>query len=95
VLASIIMRGLVRSGRLSRLTVDLADLPGALSRVAAIVGNLGGNIVEVAHQRLFTDLSVKSTALELAVETRDRRHAQEMVDGLRAAGYPVHLGGDR
>ncbi len=89
VLASIIMRGLVRSGRLSRFTVDLADLPGALARVAGIVGSLGGNIVEVAHQRLFTDLSVKSTALELAVETRDRHHADALIAALGNAGYPV------
>jgi threonine dehydratase len=91
VLASIIMRGLVRSGRLSRFTIDLADLPGALARVAGIVGELGGNIVEVAHQRLFTDLSVKSTALELAVETRDRHHAEALVAALRNAGYPVRV----
>ena len=91
VLASIIMRGLVRSGRLSRLTIDLADLPGALARVASIVGDLGANIVEVAHQRLFTDLSVKSTALELAVETRGREHARQLVEALRSAGYPVKL----
>ena len=91
VLASIVMRGLVRSGRLSRFTIDLADLPGALATVAGILGELGGNIVEVAHQRLFTDLSVKSTSLELAVETRDRAHADTLVAALRDAGYPVRI----
>ena len=93
VLASIVMRGLVRSGRLSRITVDVSDLPGSLSRVAAIVGDTGANIVEVAHQRFFSDLSVKSTALELAVETRDRDHADELVRALRHAGYVVHRPG--
>ncbi len=88
-LASVIMRGLVRSGRLSRLSVSVTDVPGTLSTVAAIVGDLRGNIVEVAHQRLFSDLSVKSTMLELAVETRDRDHADRIVEGLEAAGYPV------
>ena len=91
VLASIIMRGLVRSGRLSRMTLDLPDLPGALAKVATIVGDMGANIVEVAHQRLFTDLSVKSTALELAVETRGREHANQLAAALRQAGYPVRL----
>ncbi len=89
-LASVIMRGLVRSGRLCRLSVGVTDVPGSLSQVAAIVGELRGNIVEVAHQRLFSDLSVKSTMLELAVETRDRDHADRIVAGLEAAGYPVH-----
>jgi threonine dehydratase len=57
------------------------------------VGELRGNIVEVGHQRLFSDLSVKSTMLELAVETRDRGHADRIVDALEAAGYPVHRSG--
>jgi len=91
-LASVIMRGLVRSGRLSRLSVGVTDAPGTLSRVTAIVGDLRGNIVEVLHQRLFSDLSVKSTVLELAVETRDRDHADRIVEALEDAGYPVRRG---
>jgi threonine dehydratase len=91
-LASVIMRGLVRSGRLSRLSVGVSDAPGSLSRVTAIVAELRGNIVEVSHQRLFSDLSVKNTMLELAVETRDREHADRIVEALEAAGYPVRRG---
>ncbi len=91
-LASTIMRGLVRSGRLSRLTVDIDDLPGSLARVTAIVAAQRANIVEVAHQRLFSDLSVKSAALELAVETRDRAHTDALVAALRLAGYTVRAG---
>ncbi|HKA05305.1 MAG TPA: threonine ammonia-lyase [Acidimicrobiales bacterium] len=91
-LASIIMRGLVRSGRLSRLSVRVDDAPGSLGRVAAIVGELRGNIVEVSHQRLFSDLSVKNTMLELAIETRDREHADRIVEALEDAGYPVRRG---
>jgi threonine dehydratase len=91
-LASVIMRGLVRSGRLCRLSVGVSDAPGSLSQVTAIVGEQRGNIVEVFHQRLFSDLSVKNTMLELAVETRDRDHADRIVDALEAAGYPVRRG---
>jgi threonine dehydratase len=91
-LASTIMRGLVRSGRLSRLTVDIDDLPGSLARVTAIVAAQRANVVEVAHQRLFSDLSVKSAALELAVETRDRAHTDALVAELRRAGYTVRTG---
>ena len=58
-LASLLMRGLVRSGRLVRLRSELPDIPGVLSRVAGVIGGLGGNIVEVHHQRLFHDTSVK------------------------------------
>src|SRR5436305_9065245 len=51
-LASLLMRGLVRGGRLVRLRSELPDLPGVLSRVAGVIGGLGGNIVEVDPQRL-------------------------------------------
>lgn len=88
-LAQVIMRGLVRSGRLSRLSVGINDVPGALAQVATIIGEMGGFIVEVAHQRLFSDLSVKSTALELAIETRDREHTDRLVAALLAKGYTV------
>jgi threonine dehydratase len=91
-LASVIMRGLVRSGRLSRLSVGVTDAPGSLSRVTSIVAELRGNIVEVSHQRLFSDLSVKNTVLELAIETRDRDHADRIVEALEVAGYPVRRG---
>jgi threonine dehydratase len=91
-LASVIMRGLVRSGRLSRLSVGVTDAPGSLSRVTSIIAELRGNIVEVSHQRLFSDLSVKNTVLELAIETRDRDHADRIVEALEVAGYPVRRG---
>jgi threonine dehydratase len=88
-LASVILRGLVRTGRLSRLTLEVLDMPGVLGRVAAICGEQGANIVEVGHQRLFSDLSVKRTGLDLAVETRDRDHADRLVAALEAAGFRV------
>ena len=88
-LASVIMRGLVRSGRLCRLSVSIVDVPGTLATVAEIIGRERGNIVEVAHQRLFSDLSAKRTMLDVAIETRDRDHADRIVGALEAAGYPV------
>jgi threonine dehydratase len=89
ILASVIMRGLVRSGRLARLDVDISDIPGSLARVTTIIGELGGNIVEVAHQRLYSDLTIRSAVLELAIETRDRHHTERIITGLCDAGYHV------
>ena len=91
VLATILLRGLVRGGRLARLRVEISDVPGALGKVSSIVGTAGGNIVEVAHQRLFSDVSIKSAMLELAVETRDRVHAAELTAALAAGGFPTEL----
>jgi len=79
-LASILMRGLVREGRLVRLRSELPDVPGALSRLSGVVGKHAGNIVEVHHQRLFHDTSVKRAELDVVVETQNRRHVRQ--DGL-------------
>jgi threonine dehydratase len=90
-LASILMRGLVREGCLVRLRSELPDLPGTLARVAGIVGGLGANIVEVHHQRLFHDTSVKRAELDLVVETQNRRHVDALIAALVAAGFPTQL----
>ena len=90
-LASLLMRGLVRGGRLVRLRAELPDLPGVLSRVSGVIGGLGGNIVEVHHQRLFHDTSVKRAELDVVVETQNRRHVDTLIDALVAAGFPTRL----
>jgi threonine dehydratase len=89
--SSLLMRGLVRGGRLVRLRCELPDIPGALSRVAGIVGGKGGNIVEVHHQRLFHDTSVKRAELDLVIETQNRRHVDAIIGVLAAAGFPTRL----
>ena len=92
VLASILMRGLVRDGRLVRLRVEISDAPGALAEVAQLVGECRGNIVEIYHQRLFQDVPVKLTELDIVLETRDREHVEEIVEALRQAGFATrHL----
>jgi threonine dehydratase len=90
-LSSLLMRGLVRGGRLVRLRSELPDLPGALSRVAGIIGGLGANIVEVHHQRLFHDTSVRRAELDVVVETQNARHVDTLIDALVAAGFPTRL----
>jgi threonine dehydratase len=90
-LASLLMRGLVRGGRLVRLRSELPDLPGVLSRVSGVIGGLGGNIVEVHHQRLFHDTSVKRAELDVVVETQNPRHVDTIIDALGAAGFPTRL----
>jgi threonine dehydratase len=90
-LASLLMRGLVRGGRLVRLRAELPDMPGVLSRVAAIIGGNGANIVEVHHQRLFHDTSVKRAELDVVIETQNRRHVDTIIDALVAGGFPTHL----
>jgi threonine dehydratase len=90
-LASILMRGLVRDGCLVRLRSELPDMPGVLAKVSGIIGSHGGNIVEVHHQRLFHDTSVKRAELDVVVETQNRRHVDTLVAALIAGGFPTVL----
>ena len=88
-LASVLTRELAREGRLSRLAIDIPDRPGQLAKVAGTIGNAGANVVEVYHQRVFTDVPAKGTELNLVIETRDRAHLEKVVAELRACGYAV------
>lgn len=93
-LASVLMRGLVREGRMARLRIAISDAPGVLARVAGIIGAIGGNIVEVYHQRLFYDVPVKQADLDVVVETQNPRHVDEIIKKLGDAGYPARRLGD-
>jgi threonine dehydratase len=90
-LASVLTRELAREGRLSQLTIDLVDRPGTLAKVANLLGEVGANIVEVYHQRVFSDLPAKGALLEVVIETRDRAHLDETVGKLRTAGMEVEV----
>ncbi len=87
VLAEIIERGMVKSGRLARLRVDVRDVPGALADVAALLARLGANIDEVQHQRAFTSLSVERVQIEVVVQTRGAAHIEKILAAMRAEGY--------
>jgi len=89
VLAEIIQRGLVKSGRLVRLIFDVRDVPGSLAEVATALGQLGANIDQVMHQRAFTTLSVERAQIEVVVQTRGAEHVAQMLQTLQAQGYRV------
>ena len=90
-LASVLTRELARDGRLARLAIDIPDRPGQLAKVSGVIGSAGANIVEVYHQRVFTDLPAKGTELNLVIETRDSGHLTDTVTELEKAGYRVTL----
>jgi threonine dehydratase len=90
-LASVLLRSLVRDGRIVRLRLMIGDLPGQLARVAGLIGRAGGNIVEVQHQRLFGSVVAKGAELDVTVETRDRDHARELVSALEGDGFVVRV----
>ena len=90
-LASVLMRGLVRDGRIVRLRLRITDAPGQLARVSTIIGKAGGNIVEVQHGRLFGGVVAKAADLHVTIETRDRPHIGDIVTALQADGFVVRV----
>ncbi|MBL4720315.1 MAG: threonine ammonia-lyase [Alphaproteobacteria bacterium] len=89
ILASVLLRSMVRNGQMAQLRVTISDKPGALAAVSNIIANSGGNIVEIYHQRLFFDLPVKMADLDVTLETRGVSHVAEILKELGAAGYPA------
>jgi threonine dehydratase len=88
-LSNVILRELSREGRILSLEVMIEDRPGLLARIASLVGEAGGNILEVSHNRMMTDTPVKSAYLGMVVEARDATHAEEIRACLRDAGFTL------
>ena len=90
-LANVLLRDLARSGRLARLRIRLQDRPGALFQVARIFDQTAVNILELSHQRIFTNLPAKGLSLDVECETRDKAHLDRLLAALRADNYEVSL----
>ena len=90
-LSDIIERGMVRSGRLTRLQVVLRDLPGSLAQVTACLAQANANIEEVHHQRAFTHQPVRSAEVDFVLETRGHEHVAQILEALGQAGFEARL----
>ena len=88
-LSSVLLRQLVNESRLVNLSVDIEDSPGFLGRVASCVGAIGGNIVQVHHERLSAGHHAKNATLEMLVETQDQGHTDQIIEDLEQAGFTV------
>jgi threonine dehydratase len=91
ILAEIIERGMVKSGRLARLRFNIHDVPGALANVANALSQLGANIDEVSHQRAFNALSVERVQIDVVIQTRGREHVDEILRVLGEQDFQVGL----
>jgi threonine dehydratase len=87
ILASVMVRELEREERIVSFRLTIPDRPGVLGQIATLLGQLGANILEVEHRRLFLDVPAKGAKLDVTVETRDRAHAQKIFGALEAEGY--------
>jgi threonine dehydratase len=89
ILASIMVRELEREHRIISFRLTVYDRPGVLGEIATRLGELGANILEVDHRRLFLDVPAKGAKLDVTIETRDRAHADAILQTLTAEGYHV------
>ncbi|MCL2427769.1 MAG: threonine ammonia-lyase [Alphaproteobacteria bacterium] len=83
ILSNVLLRNLLRDGRILRLHMQIPDRPGVLADIAGKIGACGGNIIEVSHQRLFAAASVQAAELEVMVEARDPAHAADIMQALQ------------
>lgn len=89
VLSTLIVRGLMRDGRITRLVFEIDDTPGQLSKISTIIGDAGANVIEVIHQRMMQSVSLKQAELEVVIEARDQFHVDEILADLRKSGLWV------
>jgi threonine dehydratase len=88
-LANVLVRDLVRSGRIARLRIAAQDRPGALAAITAKFQDAGVNIIEINHSRIFTRLPAKDTVIEVECEARDAAAIDQVESMLQAAGFKV------
>ncbi len=88
-LSRVITRGLNKSGRNYTLIVDLADKPGQLSGVCNVIGERGGNIISVTHERINTSSAINGCTIRIELETRDKEHINQIREALNEAHYKV------
>lgn len=93
-LSTLIIRGLVRDGRITRLRFEIDDTPGQLSSISGIIGQGGANVVEVIHQRMMQTVSLKRAELDIVIEARDKAHVDEIVQTLQDKGFKVTVMSD-
>jgi threonine dehydratase len=91
-LSTVMVRELERESRITSFRLAIPDRPGVLGHVATLFGDLGANILEVDHRRLFLDVPAKGAKLDVTVETRGRAHSDEIFAKLEEEGYaPVRI----
>ena len=91
VLTTVIVRGLVETGRYLRIRTVLVDRPGALEMLAHVIASYDANINAIQHDRTSRNVAMSAAEVELDIETRGHEHVRELVEGLRDHGYEVEL----
>ncbi|HWA48289.1 MAG TPA: threonine ammonia-lyase [Dongiaceae bacterium] len=86
-LSQVLMRTLVLDGRMATLRIEIIDQPGVMSTLTRVIGQAGGNIMDITHHRLFIDLPVKRAEVDVLLETRNAGHVDEIIKLLEQSGF--------
>jgi threonine dehydratase len=86
-LASIIMRELVRERRITTIRLPIEDRPGFLARVTSSLSEAGANVIDVQHHRTHLAFPAKVADIELTFEAQDCQHSDRVVEAVRQAGF--------
>lgn len=89
ILNRVIQRGLLKSGRICTLAIELEDKPGQLVAVSEVIATLGGNIIRVSHERNGDSESVNACILRLTAETKNAEHADLILHTLEQRGFKM------
>lgn len=87
----VIRLGLLKEGRILRLSTVIRDMPGALASLTALIAGLKANILHVIHQREAVEIPVDSIRLEIILEVEGPGHSERILKALRAGGYALEL----
>jgi len=88
-LSTLILRGMVRDGRITRLKFEIVDTPGQLSDISRILDKEGANVIEVIHQRMMQSVSLKQAELDIVIEAKDQNHVDRIITVLSESGFKV------
>lgn len=88
-LATVLLRGLKRDGKIAKLHIHIHDVPGVLSKVTQMIGAAGADVIDIEHQRLFNVLAPREAELHVVMETKGAAHVESILARLRDAGFPA------
>ena len=89
ILSRVIHRGLLTSGRLTDLTIELLDKPGQLKLVSAIIADLGANVIKVHHDPGGENTAINGCFLRVSMETKNLQHLNQIKEALTSAGLTL------
>ena len=90
-LGTILNRALISDGRLVRIRIGISDEPGMLAKITHSISLHHGNIIEVYHQRLFYNVPAKLAKIDVVIETRGPKHANDIISSLKNRGFEVQI----